>query len=210
MLTPIRILEKVTEFSQQGHAQQTLPLTIFDATEVGQAFRHMQKGIHIGKILVKMPEDPGTLPAASEEVEVSFRPDAYYLLVGGMGGIGRSVASWMVLNGARNLVFLSRTAGETGSDRAFIKELEDQGCLATPVAGDVANPEDVERAVSLGAVAGVINMAVVLRVSCICFCHYGFLTWVNRINYCPKCSMRIGLQCWRPKSLELGISIARS
>lgn len=104
--------------------QEALPLTIFDATEVGQAFRHMQKGIHIGKILVKMPEDPGTFPTASEQVQVSFRPDSYYLLVGGMGGLGRSVASWMVLNGARKLIFLSRSAGVSDSDRTFLRNGE--------------------------------------------------------------------------------------
>ncbi|RJE26620.1 polyketide synthase [Aspergillus sclerotialis] len=158
-----QILEKVVEFSQQGDLQQTLPVTIFDATEVSKAFRHMQKGIHIGKILVRMPEDPGTLPTASDQVHVSFRPDSYYLLVGGMGGLGRSVASWMVLNGARRLIFLSRSAGESDSDRAFLRELEDQGCVATAVAGDVTKLEDVERAASLGRVAGVIQMAVVLR-----------------------------------------------
>ena len=164
-LTFIRLLEEVMEFSQQGGLQLSLPVTIFDAAEVSKAFRHMQKGIHIGKILVKMPEDPGALPTASDQVHVSFRPDSYYLLVGGMGGLGRSVASWMVLNGARKFIFLSRSAGESDSDRAFLRELEDQGCVAVAVAGDVTKLEDVERAVSLGRVAGVIQMAVVLRVS---------------------------------------------
>lgn len=165
MLTPISILEKITEFFQQGDVQQALPLTIFDAVDVGKAFRHMQKGVHIGKILVKMPEDRCTLPAAREELQISFRSDAHYLLVGGLGGLGRAVASWMVLNGARNLIFLSRSAGKSDSDKAFLRELEDQHCVATTISGDVTNLEDVERAVSIGRIAGVIHMAAVLRVS---------------------------------------------
>lgn len=145
--------------------QPTLPVTVFDAMEVEKAFRYMQKDIHIGKVLIKMPEDPATIPAASEEVQVSFRPDGRYLLVGGLSGIGRSVATWMVLNGARNLIFFSRTAGETESDQAFLKELEDLGCTATTVVGDVTKLEEVERVVSLGPVTGIIQMAAVLQVS---------------------------------------------
>lgn len=145
--------------------QPSLLLTISEATEVEKAFRHMQKGTHIGKILVKIPEDPGTLPAASERIQFPLRPDTYYLLVGGLGGIGRTFTTWMVSNGARNLIFLSRTVGQTESDQAFLTELENQSCVARAVAGDVTNQEDVQKAVSLGPVSGVVQMAAVLQVS---------------------------------------------
>ncbi|KAM7214754.1 hypothetical protein V8F06_009826, partial [Rhypophila decipiens] len=79
------------------------------AQEVGRAFRLLQRGEHIGKIVVN-------LPAASDENEEEqrlrqfdavpyvkswgFRLDAAYLLVGGAGGLGRSLAVWMVERGA--------------------------------------------------------------------------------------------------------------
>ena len=38
-----------------------------------------------------------------------LRSDGTYLLIGGTGGLGRSMAKWMVDNGAGNVVLLSRS-----------------------------------------------------------------------------------------------------
>lgn len=42
----------------------------------------------------------------------SFRAEVSYLLVGGLGGLGRSIAMWMVENWAKHLIFLSRGGGK--------------------------------------------------------------------------------------------------
>lgn len=86
----------------------------------------MQRGSHIGKILIRfsgenaaanIPNGITTMPT------MSFRPGATYLLVGGLGGIGRAVSNWLVENGARHLVFLSRSGAHLHSDQAFLEEL---------------------------------------------------------------------------------------
>ncbi|KAK2795134.1 hypothetical protein FQN51_000553 [Onygenales sp. PD_10] len=94
------------------------------------------------------------------ETKFSFPPNSAYLLAGGLGGIGRAISTWMVENGARHLIYLSRSAGSPENDE-FIKQLESQGCAVSVVAGSVSNPEDVERAVHSGKfpVAGVINLS---------------------------------------------------
>lgn len=126
----------------------------------------MQKGQHIGKIVVKMPEDPNDLPVARAQRKLTLSSEVSYLLVGGLGGLGRAVSTWMVENGARHLVYLSRSAGRSSRDKAFFQELEVQGCNITAVAGSVANLNDVERAVAMCSrpIAGVIQMSMVLRV----------------------------------------------
>ncbi|KAK1985726.1 hypothetical protein LZ30DRAFT_767884 [Colletotrichum cereale] len=58
------------------------------------------------------------------EVMSLFRAEATYLLAGGTGGIGQSVAVWMAENGARNFVFLSRSAGEPQHE-AFRKAIRE-------------------------------------------------------------------------------------
>jgi len=141
-------------------------VTVFDATNIEQAFWHMQTGQHMGKIVVKMPECSSVLPVSRINRTVCLSSDASFLLVGGLGGLGRAVATWMVEKGARHFVFLSRSAGLSSQDKAFIKELESQDCTAIAVTGDVANLLDVRRAVAAcnNRIEGVIQMSMVLKV----------------------------------------------
>lgn len=160
-----RLLEQCITYYRQGEIEPIRPVRVFEARRIGEAFRYMQKGQHIGKIVVKMPEDPDELPMARAQRKFALSSEASYLLVGGLGGLGRAVSTWMVENGARHLVYLSRSAGRSSGDKAFFQELEVQGCTITAVAGSVANLDDVERAVAMCSrpIAGVIQMSMVLR-----------------------------------------------
>ena len=74
-----------------------------------------------------MPENPQELEVTAVEQELSLRPEASYLLIGGLGGLGRAISTWLMEHGARNLIYLSRSAGKSNRDRAFFHELEIQG-----------------------------------------------------------------------------------
>ena len=163
-------MQQAIEYIERGQVKPIEPRTIFEAHEVEAAFRYMQTGEHMGKILVRFPEDPAQLPASTAEERFSLSAEASYLLVGGLGGLGQAVSRWMVEGGARNLVFLSRSAGHSAGFDAFHRELEVMGCSITAVAGDVANPDDVKRALDAcpQPVAGVIQMAMVLKVGVPC------------------------------------------
>ncbi|KAL4863599.1 hypothetical protein BDV12DRAFT_206352 [Aspergillus spectabilis] len=141
------------------------PIRVYEASEVVDAFRYMQQGVHMGKLLVRMPEEPGSLPVSAGQSPFSFNPDKSYLLVGGLGGLGRSVSTWMVERGARHLVYMSRSAGHPEKDQAFIHELEEQGCQTICVPGDVTVMEDVKLAISkcTRRLAGVAQMAGSLK-----------------------------------------------
>ncbi|KAF9871757.1 hypothetical protein CkaCkLH20_10691 [Colletotrichum karsti] len=94
-----------------------------------------------------------------------FRDDASYLLVGGFGGLGRSVATWLLEHGARNLVFLSRSASSSQNE-PFVKELESYpGAVIKTVSGDVGNAEDVLKAIKEAPkpVAGVLQLSLILK-----------------------------------------------
>jgi hypothetical protein len=150
------------------------PRRVFEAANAEDAFRYMQSGKHIGKILIQMPDRQEELPVSRCAQEASFSPQSSYLLVGGLGGLGKSISSWMVENGARELTFLSPFAGTTEDDQVFLQELESQGCRATAVSGDVAKMEDVQKAVAActAPLAGVIQLSMVLRV-CIWYASCG-------------------------------------
>ncbi|OQE07131.1 hypothetical protein PENVUL_c015G06149 [Penicillium vulpinum] len=158
-------LATFSDWYRQGKIGPIKPVKIFDAVDIVSAFRYMQAGTHLGKILVRMPSAVDTLPPPVVKKFPSFRSDAAYLLIGGLGGIGRSVSTWMVEQNARELVFLSRSAGKSEEDQSFIHELEAQGCQVICVAGNVTNLTDVKEAVAACTrpLAGVLQMAVDLK-----------------------------------------------
>ncbi|OHW96459.1 polyketide synthase [Colletotrichum incanum] len=145
---------------------------IFKSNQVHEAFRAAagQENQADTKVVLQIPTpDPqGDFPLSSAEAtpaSPSFRLDAAYLLVGGLGGIGCAVATWMAEHGAGELIFLSRSAGTRPEGQFFLDELRSQGCAVKTVAGSVAILEDVKRAVNAAdrPVAGVIQMSMVLR-----------------------------------------------
>jgi UDP-glucose 4-epimerase len=127
----------------------------------------MQEGKHMGKIVVQVPEEAARLPTSKVRAKISFCGDGAYLLVGGLGGLGRAVAQWMVEHGAKYLVFLSRSAGTTARDGEFLDDLMLQGCHGLLVQGDVANLADVQRAVAASCrpIKGVMHMAMAMQVN---------------------------------------------
>ncbi|KAL2864803.1 type I polyketide synthase [Aspergillus lucknowensis] len=156
------------EWRREGKIEPIRPIRVFDAVDIVDAFRHMQLGTHMGKILIKMPTSPADIPCAASNPEVSFRSDASYLLVGGLGGVGQAITLWMVERGARHFVFLSRSGGTSPDDQAFLEELDQQNCTSTLVMGSVCNLGDVQRAVSQSQMegrplAGVLNLSLVLN-----------------------------------------------
>ncbi|TLD18131.1 hypothetical protein PspLS_10422 [Pyricularia sp. CBS 133598] len=107
------------------------------------------------------------LPEHTSETSmvIRFRDDAAYLLAGGMGGLGRAVATWMAERGARHFVFLSRSAADPRNE-PFVEELRSYpGGSVVTISGDVGNIADVKAAVAQSPVpiAGVLQLSLALR-----------------------------------------------
>jgi acyl transferase domain-containing protein/acyl carrier protein len=90
------------------------------------------------------------------ETPLQWRPDGSYLITGGLGDLGLTVARWMVGQGARRLILLGRTkfpprsswsSREIGSHQArqiaAIRELEDLGASVHLVSADVADEKQI-------------------------------------------------------------------
>ncbi|KAJ8122347.1 hypothetical protein ONZ43_g1436 [Nemania bipapillata] len=150
---------------------------MFAASKIQDAFRYMQKGQHIGRIglclkSTVMENGSNEVTTVQQDFEPALRPrqlvfgeNASYLLVGGLGGLGRAIALWMAEHNAKDLVFLSRSAGTDPQHESFVKELRSMGCRAQLVKGDVSRLEDVQAAFMSAAypVKGVFQMTMVLR-----------------------------------------------
>jgi phthiocerol/phenolphthiocerol synthesis type-I polyketide synthase C len=99
-----------------------LPHRTFDAADIAAAFRHMQASRHIGKVVVTFAPDfdPLELPIA-EQLPVA-KPDATYVVTGGLSGFGLRTAWWLVRHGARHLALLSRRGAAATPDAGKILE----------------------------------------------------------------------------------------
>ncbi|GAQ06065.1 lovastatin diketide synthase LovF [Aspergillus lentulus] len=162
-LTIQRLLKELIRLYENGDIEPIAPTRKFGSMQARDAFQHLRRGQHIGKVALAIAEgdEPELAPIVPS---VSFRKDASYLLIGGLGGIGRSIATWMASHGAGNLVFLSRSGGKSEDDRLFFTEIEALGCSVQIFNGDVSKKEDVEHVVcnTRRPIAGMIHTAMVL------------------------------------------------
>lgn len=81
----------------------------FHAGEIEQAFRHLASGKHVGKVLLKMRDhehDTLTYPIKVMP-RVYCDPKLSYIIPGGLGGFGLELADWLVVRGAKKLIFSS-------------------------------------------------------------------------------------------------------
>ena len=76
------------------------------------------------------------------------------------------ISTWMVENGARSILFLSRSAKEGPGTTPFFDELRALGCEVLTFAGSVTNITDVRAAMkqTTRPIAGIMQMSAVLRV----------------------------------------------
>lgn len=163
------VLSEVARLIAQEIIRPIRPVTVYAIGEIANAFRLTKSGKHIGKVVLSTEpnEQVRVMPHAPTP---KLNPNATYVLVGGVGGIGRSIAHWMAAHGARNIVILSRSAGNVQKTESFVAGLREVGCRVVPVACDVANKDHLasalrtcEREEKLPPVRGVVNGAMALQ-----------------------------------------------
>ncbi|EPS39320.1 hypothetical protein H072_6929 [Dactylellina haptotyla CBS 200.50] len=100
-----------------------------------------------------------------------FSGEAAYIILGGLGGLGLHVCSWMVSNGARHIFCLSRSGTCSPESQKQIDEINRiyGPATVTAVKADGCNHEATKKALNIirqaapsQPIRGVINMAMVL------------------------------------------------
>lgn len=169
-----RLLERLSASLPDQSILPIEPLATYTADKAAEAFQllQQQQPSSSGKATVLELRNAdnelliGSNTVADRKTPSKLDSSASYLLVGGLGGIGRSLATWMTENGARNLVFLGRSAGKP-ADITFASELESMGASVAMVKGSVTSADDVVRAIAaatqLGPLKGIVNMTMVLH-----------------------------------------------
>lgn len=165
-----RVLAEIAGLIEKRIIAPTQPITVYPIGDAATALRLLQTGKHTGKVVLSISpqEKVQVLPRLST---AKLSPHATYLLVGGLGGIGRSVAYWMATHGAKNIIFLSRSAGTVSKKTTdFATVMKEAGCRVKFVSCDVSNATDLTKAMrayeeeGLPPIRGVIQAAMVLQV----------------------------------------------
>ncbi|KAK8859936.1 ketoacyl-synt-domain-containing protein [Apiospora arundinis] len=163
-----RLLSNVSKLVKYNKVRPVLPITTYPISEIEGALKTLQSTKSHGKLVV-VPSPGDNVKATSPKTPRQIlRSDATYLLIGGTGGLGRSMSRWMVSRGARHLVLLSRSGSATGKVKELIDEVNHVGAEIVVQKCDVANPADVENLVTyeledMPPVRGVVHGAMVLR-----------------------------------------------
>jgi hypothetical protein len=151
------------------------PVTVFPYSKMEEAFRFLQEGKHTGKVVLTPSDDDAVKVVPQSPVPGRMRQDVTYLLAGGTGSLGRSIARWMASRGARFLVFLSRSGDSKRTTQELLAELQANGVVAHALRCDVSDEAAViaslEEARRLGMpeIAGVLQASMELNDSSIEF-----------------------------------------
>lgn len=100
---------------------------------------------------------------------LQFCPDATYLLVGCLGGLGRSLTTWMMKRGCKNFVFISRSGADKPEAAQITNSLKEAGASVRVFRADATSEEDIMAIVAdvsaTHPIRGVVHAAMVLQVS---------------------------------------------
>ncbi|ORY68265.1 putative polyketide synthase [Pseudomassariella vexata] len=98
---------------------------------------------------------------------VCFSPTDAYLLVGSLGGLGRSLTTWMFERGCRNFVFLSRSGIKKPEAADVVERLKESGASVYVFCVDASDEKAVAGVVAEVSgkkpIKGVVHAAMVLE-----------------------------------------------
>ncbi|KAL3469693.1 KR-domain-containing protein [Aspergillus californicus] len=94
------------------HLEPPQPLQIFAAGDYEAAFHSFCDRDSIGKRVIELHEGIQLQVDCIPRPAYTFAANACYLTAGGLGGLGRCIARWMVRRGACHLILLSRQSAD--------------------------------------------------------------------------------------------------
>ncbi|GAW19307.1 hypothetical protein ANO14919_087930 [Xylariales sp. No.14919] len=161
------LVKDVLELYRSGQIKP-VPITTFDVSEITEAYRYFSSKARVGKIVVSLENPNSLLTVTPSKYMTTFDGDKVYLLVGALGGLGRSITRWMISRGAKKFVFLQRSGCDKPNTLAFVDHLRQNGTNLTVVKGDVTVLDDVVASVTAcealgGPLGGVVQAAMGLH-----------------------------------------------
>ncbi|KAH8695168.1 putative polyketide synthase [Talaromyces proteolyticus] len=161
-------LEHMIDLFANNTLHTPQPLHIYDISETEKVFRLTQDGEISGKIVLQVTHESQVPTILRTKPSFQLHSNATFVIAGGLGGIGRATARWMVDRGARNLILLSRFGPRTSAARELIEELQSHGVRVETPACDITDFErtkEVFRQLSadMPPIKGMLQMSVITQ-----------------------------------------------
>jgi NADPH:quinone reductase-like Zn-dependent oxidoreductase/acyl carrier protein len=164
--TMARILQDTFDLLRQGAIKPVTPLTVYPISKVEDAMRYMQGGKHHGKIALSWsPQD--VIPVLyNPSSQVQLSNNATYMVVGGLGGLGRSIIRLLVECGARHICVMSRSGITKPSQQQVLDELQSRGVITRVYKCDISDAAALKDTLemvtpAMPPVRGVVHSAAV-------------------------------------------------
>ena len=148
------------------------PNEVFTLKNIGQAIRKLSAAKHLGKILLQLREDDGTLISSCHQIPFKpsqlFRSEGSYVIVGGTGGLGLNIAKWMTEHGARHILLLSRSGTIHSEDQLQFNSIKNRCGDICVEKCDACNEKELTKCLdswlaTRPPLVGMIHSAMVLR-----------------------------------------------
>ena len=163
MLISTRLLQHTLLLYRSNAIRAFSPLR-FDASEIKEAFKTgSAANTHMAKSVISFEDEESLINVLPLRYDSQLSSEKWYLMIGCLGGLGRSMSKWMVKQGARKFVFLGRSGLDKPAARNLVEDLEQLGAMIHVVRGDVVNFEHVQKCVNVigdGQIGGVIQAAM--------------------------------------------------
>lgn len=144
-----------------------LPHRVFPVTRIKDAFRYMAQGKHIGKVVVSLDERNIPVIPLAEKRPLNFNDQSSYMITGGFGGFGITLAHWIIQNGGKHLILVSRSGADSEQAQHALGELQATGATILPVKADVTDSRQVaaladQCATAMPPLKGIFHTAMVM------------------------------------------------
>jgi zearalenone synthase (highly reducing iterative type I polyketide synthase) len=165
----VNMLQNVFQFGPHyQNIQRPTPWTVFSATTVAEAFDWTSKHGHDRRAVLTFSPDDSISVDRRALNPLSLDPNSSYLLAGGLGGLGKSLAKLLAQKGARHLAFVSRSGSASKNAVLLTQELAAMGVQTAIYAADVSDETAMANmlaqcAAEMPPIRGVIQSAAVLE-----------------------------------------------
>ncbi|KAI1144225.1 putative polyketide synthase [Hypoxylon sp. FL0543] len=163
-----RLLEKVSLLIRQKALRPPVGIQVYGPEDTTGALQYFRGEGETGNSVIDLGSDSEFMMTMKTRPAFHFDSGSTYVIAGGLGGLGRSIARWMVDRGARHLLLLSRRGLANPRAGTLLEELAGHGVQVLAPSCDIADVTQLQGVVdqalqTMPRIRGCIQAAMLLR-----------------------------------------------
>ena len=164
------LFKKVISEIESGSWKLTEPSSIRRIADIKDAFRLIQMRKHTGKLILEADEHSSVQVASPPKAPTKLDPSGAYVVAGGLGSLGRRIVTFLIEEGARHIIVLSRKGRDSKERAQYEAEIAPLTAEVHIETCDITNSSHVQELAAqiqerTLPIKGVIQAAMILQVS---------------------------------------------